>query len=147
MRKFITGLVLAIVLAMSALPALAHHGSLRGYADCESYFVRADLFQTSPDRRVVIQTTIPGATGLDQTGFTAGSGGLKIWSVVGATNGLPIDGVVILSIYKPNGDLENQQVFSLEGRVPEDCPPPFEEPTQTPEPTPEPSIPDTSMGG
>jgi hypothetical protein len=132
MNKLKIAAILGLVLASIATVAVAHHGNVTGYADCDSWHVSATIYETSENRRIVVTSTIPGTTGLDATGYSAGEDGTEVWSATGAS---PVSGTVTLDIWY--GDqLENSSSLTIES--PSDCQ------TPTPEPTPVPSIPDTS---
>jgi hypothetical protein len=127
-------------LASTATVALGHHGQVTGFADCTGWNAQATIYDTTSDRLVEVTTNVPTVTTLNSTGFSAGSGGLQVWSKTGTS---PINITITLSIYKPNGDLENQSSLAIQS--PSDCE--TETPSPSPSPTPEPSIPDTSIGG
>jgi hypothetical protein len=138
MRKLITGLVLALLLASISLPVLGHRGTVTGYADCLSWHVSANVFNINRNRLVVVISTIPNTPYLESKGFHAGNAGLEVWSQTGAS---PVEGTVVLQIWSADGErLESQSSLTI--KSPEGCDP---DETKEPTPSPEPSIPDTSM--
>jgi hypothetical protein len=138
MRKLLTGIILALILASVALPALGHRGTVTGYADCLSWHVSAKVYNINPNRLVVVTSGIPGTPYLESTGFSAGDAGLEVWSQTGAS---PVEGTVILTIYSPDG-IQIESMSSLTIKSPNGCDP---DEIMEPTPSPEPSIPDTSM--
>jgi hypothetical protein len=138
--KRLLAVIPALFLVLAAAgPALGHTAEVTGDADCDTWHVEVTVFDTTSDRRIVIETTIDGTDGLDETGHPADGGGEEVWSAGGAS---PVSGTVTVSIFKPDGndwELEDGP-HSLTIMSPEDCEPeetPVETPEETPVETPE----------
>ncbi len=67
------------LLALSAGPVLGHTGSISISQDCESFHVSVSLdHNTTTDRRVDVETTITGTTGISNGHYDTTFG--EIWS-------------------------------------------------------------------
>ena len=129
-RRLLTTLAPLAALALTATPVLGHTGTITVSQDCESFHVSVSLdHNTTSDRSVMIETTIPGTTGIAAPGNYYDTSFGEIWSASGPA---PASGTVTLII--DNGTEEFRTSATL---VPaEDCPVTVATPTPTPTPTP-----------
>jgi hypothetical protein len=118
------------MLALMLVPAtpsvvLGHTGSIKVSQTCTTWSAEVDLANNvTNDRTVVVETSIPGTTGLNAHFDTTGNtGDQNVWS---ATGPAVVSGTVTLSIWSPTYVMEFSASASLPS--PGDCP--------TPPPTP-----------
>lgn len=131
-RRLLSTLAPLAALALTATPVLGHTGTITTSQDCESFHVSVSLdHNTTSDRSVMIETTIPGTTGIAAPGNHYNTSFGEIWSASGPA---PASGTVTLII-----DNGTQEEFRTSATLmpAEDCPETVTAPTPTPTPTPE----------
>jgi len=129
-RRLLSAVLPLVALALTAMPVLGHTGRITVSQDCESFHVSVSLDRnTTADRSVMVETTIPGTTGIGAPGKHYDTSYGEIWSASGPA---PTSGTVTLII----DDGTNEEFRTSATLVPaEGCEQAAATPTPTPVPT------------